>query len=355
MYRILAMDGGMTGYVTAEILRRMAQTFGSSEGHFLHDADVLAGTSAGAINALFLAAHHDPDEAIEDVQAFWGHILETSFTFRVGRLVPGLMGARALGSRQRMQDYLIDYFGSETRLGDLETKVIITAFEIDHLGSKSSQQVWRPRLFHNIAGLTDYSPDARVVDVAMRSSNLPVVSPIYTGLDGGEAGYLDGGFVANNPSMCAISAILENHRRQGIKGDPDKISVLSIGCGRQPFVLDQSMVKDEADWGYVQWLLAPSNPMLLLRLAVRGATDMINYQCEQLLGENFKRVDPTLHASPHLFDVAATKQIIDRALKGPEIPAAVEETCAWLLETGWETNLAKDAKATVLGDAGGKA
>ena len=96
-HRILAMDGGTTGYVTAEILRRTAKQAEFQTKHFIQHADILAGTSAGALNALFLAAHDDPDTALEEVQDFWAHILETSFAIEPGRLVTGLFGAKALG------------------------------------------------------------------------------------------------------------------------------------------------------------------------------------------------------------------------------------------------------------------
>jgi patatin-like phospholipase/acyl hydrolase len=282
-HRILAMDGGISGYVTAEVLRRAAARVGRDGEHFLDRTDIIAGTSTGGLNALFLAAHDNPDLAMDDALSFWEHILDT-FTFKPARILAGFVSAKAFDDRGRMIDFLIDYFGADTRLGDLKRKVVIPAFQLHHEDSGPHGRQWRPRLFHNIPGITDYSPDELVVDVAMRTSNVPVISPIFAGINGGDIGYLDGGLVANNPSMCAVSALLELRRAAGQPVDVESISVLSVGCGRKPLSVKPEIVDGIADWGYGQWLLSPKEPMLLVRLAIRGGGAIIEYQCSQLLG-----------------------------------------------------------------------
>lgn len=334
-HRILAMDGGISGYITAEVLRRAAARVGRDGEHFLDRADIIAGTSAGGLNALFLAAHDNPDLAMDHALSFWEHILDTSFTFKPSRILAGFVGAKAFDDRRRMIDFLVDYFGADTRLGDLKRKVVIPAFQLHHEGSDPRGRQWRPRLFHNIPGITDYSPDELVVDVAMRTSNVPVISPIFAGIHGGDTGYLDGGLVANNPSMCAVSALLELRRAAGQPLDVENISVLSVGCGRKPLSVKPEIVDGIADWGYGQWLLSPKEPMLLVRLAIRGGGAIIEYQCSQLLGANFKRIDPYFDSSPHPFDLAGTREAIAEALAHTDVETAVDEICHWLHAQGW--------------------
>ncbi|NPV22751.1 patatin-like phospholipase family protein [Bradyrhizobium aeschynomenes] len=333
--RILAMDGGISGYVTAEVLRRTADRIGRHGGHFLDSADIIAGTSAGGLNALFLAAHEDPDHGIEGALGFWEHILDTTFTFKPTRLVAGFVGAKAFDDRQRMIDFLVSYFGADTRLGDLKRRVVVPAFQLHHEHAGERQRQWRPRLFHNIPGILDYSPDERVVDVALRTSNIPVISPIFASIAGGDIGYLDGGLVANNPSMCAVSAVFEQRRAAGQPIDVESVSVLSVGCGRKPLSVKPEIVDGIADWGYGQWLLSPKEPMLLVRLAIRGGGAIIEYQCAQLLGTNFKRIDPYFNAAPHPFDVGQTRKVIEDALAHTDVEAAVDEICQWLHVQGW--------------------
>jgi patatin-like phospholipase/acyl hydrolase len=334
-HRILAMDGGISGYVTAEVLRRAAARVRRDGEHFLDRADIIAGTSAGGLNALFLAAHEDPDLAMDHALSFWEHILDTSFTFKPTRMLAGFVGAKAIDDRARMIEFLIDYFGATTRLGDLKRKVVVPAFQLHHEDAGPHDRQWRPRLFHNIPGIKDYSPDELVVDVAMRTSNVPIISPIFAGINGGDIGYLDGGLVANNPSMCAVSALLELRRAAGQPVDVESISVLSVGCGRKPLSVKPEMVDGIADWGYGQWLLSPKEPMLLVRLAIRGGGAIIEYQCSQLLGPNFKRVDPYFNTAPHPFDLAGTRNAIAEALAHTDIETAVDEICLWLHAQGW--------------------
>ncbi|QCK84374.1 protein teg [Phreatobacter aquaticus] len=333
--RILSMDGGISGHITTEVLRRASHRIGQEGGHFLDHADILAGTSAGGLNALFLAAHDDLDVAIDDAQDFWQHILESTRATNPGRLIAGLLGAKALDQREPMIRFLVDYFGEDTRLGDLKRKVIVPAFQLHHENGGERDRQWRPRLFHNIPGITDYSPDERVVDVALRTSNIPVVSPIFAGIKGGDIGYLDGGLVANNPSMCAISAVLEQRRSLGQPLDIGSINVLSVGCGRKPLSVKPEIVDGIADWGYGQWMLSPREPMLLVRLAIRGGGAIIEYQCAQLLGQNFKRIDPYIEANPNPFDLVGTRKAILDALDHVDVATAADEICAWIHETQW--------------------
>lgn len=344
--RILAMDGGLSGYVTAEVLRRAAARVGRDGEHFLDRADIIAGTSAGGLNALFLAAHDNPDLAMEHALSFWEHILDTSFTFKPARILAGFVGAKAFDDRERMIDFLIDHFGADARLGDLKRKVVIPAFQLHQERGGAHQRQWRPRLFHNIPGITDYSPDELVVDVALRTSNIPVISPIFAGINGGDIGYLDGGLVANNPSMCAVSALLEQRRAAGQPVDVESISLLSVGCGRKPLSVKPEIVDGIADWGYGQWLMSPKEPMLLVRLAIRGGGAIIEYQCSQLLGTNFKRIDPYFSVSPHPFDLGQTREAIAQALANTDVETSVDEICHWLHTQGWIDDMPSPEQAS---------
>jgi hypothetical protein len=59
---------------------------------------------------------------------------------------------------------------------------------------------------------------------------------------------------------------------------------MSVGTGFNPKYLP---AQDE-DWGYIQW--APH----LVSLIMEGASGLVDYQCRQLLGAHYVRVNPIL-------------------------------------------------------------
>ena len=67
-------------------------------------------------------------------------------------------------------------------------------------------------------GLVEPDSDLKVWDAAMRTSAAPTFFPVYRG-------YTDGGIVANNPSIIAVSkAMAHNHQVT-----PRNVVLLSIG------------------------------------------------------------------------------------------------------------------------------
>jgi hypothetical protein len=62
------------------------------------------------------------------------------------------------------------------------------------------------------------------------------------------------------------------------------VRVFSLGTGFNPKYLPAG----DEDWGFVQW--APH----LVSLMLEGSVGLADYQCRQLLGKNYLRVNPIL-------------------------------------------------------------
>jgi patatin-like phospholipase/acyl hydrolase len=101
-------------------------------------------------------------------------------------------------------------------------------------------------------------------------------------------GYIDGGVMANNPSMAALTQALDSRSEIPDKPTLDDIRLLSVGTGRPPNGINMKNRK-YLDWGFVQW------GKYLLDIIMDGSMGTAHYQCEQLLGEeHYQRLNPVL-------------------------------------------------------------
>lgn len=273
-YRILSLDGGgLRGIITAILLERLEAACPG----FLSSIDLFVGTSTGGILALALAAGFPPDRIITlyeeqgDVifSKTWGRKLTS-----LGKLV----GAEY--DNENLRDILNTTFGEtmsgKRRLGDLEKRVAIPAFRLDskHRQKADDSRTWAPKIFHNYEG---FGSDSRefVADVALYTSSAPTYFP-------SAEGYIDGGVVANNPSMVAVAQALDS-RCQLPPEEPrdlEDLVLLSVGTGASRTYLRG----DRLDWGLGQW----ARP--LLDILIDGVSEVADFQCHQLLGARYERL-----------------------------------------------------------------
>ena len=165
-------------------------------------------------------------------------------------------------------------------------------------------RTWKPKFFHNFPG-PDSDGKELVVDVALRTAAAPSFFPVYQG-------YADGGVFANNPSMAALAQALEPSTGGQNLAD---ISLLSLGTGRG----NQFITTQDADWGWVQW--APH----IIDIMLGGSSGVAEYECRQLLGPRFHRLDPLLPETINLGDVAKIPRLVEIAER-----VMLEATIDWL-------------------------
>jgi uncharacterized protein len=135
--------------------------------------------------------------------------------------------------------------------------------------------VWKPKFFHNFAG-PDSDGAEKIADVALRTSAAPTYFPVYQG-------YVDGGVVANNPSMAALAQAIDGGTGNQQLGD---LKLFSIGTGVTPTFVSG----DTLDWGLAQWATVLADMML------EGMMGVADYECARLLGTNYFRLAPILPA-----------------------------------------------------------
>ena len=297
-YHILTLDGGgIRGLLTAILLERLE----AARPGLLAQVDLFAGASTGGILALGLAAGRTPAQARDLYERRGREVFADSRwdNFRdLGHAV------RAQYTNAALKRVLTAEFGSMT-LGDLPHRVLVAAFDLENDPNCPPQmRTWKPKFFHNFPG-RDSDAHEKVADVAMRTCAAPSYFPIYQG-------YIDGGVVAANPSMAALAQALEPNTGGQVLGD---ITLLSLGTGRN----NRYVPAQNNDWGWVQW--APH----IINIVLDGTSGVADYECRQLLGGHYHRLNPFLPERIDLDDVAKIPRLRDIAER-----VMLEPTLDWL-------------------------
>jgi patatin-like phospholipase/acyl hydrolase len=307
VYRILSLDGGgIKGLFTATLLDRLVQRWDG----LLERVDLLAGTSTGAILALGLAQGMTPAELAELYRSQAGTIFDDSV---VDDLVDLGTALGADYDHAGLQRLLEEAFG-ETTLADLSKRVLIPAFHLDAPARGERPRMWKPKFFHNFPG-EDSDAGERVVDVALRSSSAPTYFPSYQG-------YVDGGLVANNPSIAAVAQALDERAEERVLED---IVLLSVSTGTEPKRIEGA----DHDWGWVRW----AKP--LVSLMISGVMGVADFQAKQLLRKRYFRLDAHFDRGVDLDDKRpeTLAYLMKAAQDVPE--QRLDEAVAWLQEQRW--------------------
>jgi uncharacterized protein len=303
-YRILSLDGGgIRGLYTAVLLDRLAQEVPG----FTDRADLLAGTSTGGILALGLAGGKTTAELI-DLYKNNGTTIFSRTVWHEIRDLGEIVGAKY--DNQDLVDIIQTTFGNRTLNDLLPRHVLVPSFDLDS-GITAVPRMWKPKFFHNYVGPQSDGPQ-KISDVALRTSAAPTYFPAYQG-------FVDGGVVANNPSMAALAQSIDAATGKQELAD---LRILSIGTGLSPrFVSGNTL-----DWGFAQW--AP----VLADMVIEGMMGVADYECARLLENRYFRLAPVLPAPVPLDCVEKIADLIENANQ-----VDINATVSWL-----KTNFAEE-------------
>lgn len=302
-FRILSCDGGgVRGIFSSRVVARLREMVPG----FLDKVDLFAGTSTGSLLAAGLAAGMMPAE-LTQIYRDRSHLLFDRTLIQ--ELENPLEGWRAkFGSAGRRQ-VLGEVFG-DRRLGELERSVVIVAYQLDS-GPGTNPRTMAPRVFHNFEGP---DRDLRVADALLRSSAGPIYFPTYQG-------FVDGGVVANNPSMVAVAHALDPSIANRLFRD---LRLLSIGTGMNPIYIEGQ----DLDWGWARW------GMKLADMIMDGGEELVDHQCKHLLRERYQRIDVRL-PRPIPLDAVSDIPFLASAADQVDLTAVA----AWLKQE-WESESA---------------
>lgn len=299
-FNIISLDGGgVRGTIEAVVIDRLLTEYPK----LLRDTDLIVGTSTGGIQALSLAAGTPPPTTRDMYEKMSKNIFADSLLddFRDLWKTSG-----ADYSNKNLKKILQIQFGDRT-LADLDKKVAVTSFDLDN-GFMNEHRNWKLKVFHNFEG-RDSDGEEKIVDVALRTSAAPTYFPTTDG-------FVDGGVIANNPTMIALAQALDP--RAGNQKLKD-IKILSLGCGK----VGRFIKGNNHDWGIAQW--AP----YLFFMMMEGSIESVHFQTKQILGSKYHRINPLLGEIFGLDDWKKVPKLVEIAESIDLAP-----TVAWL-EENW--------------------
>lgn len=283
-YRILSVDGGgVRGATAIRLLQRLSWEF----PNILDRVDLLAGTSTGAFICACLAKGMSFDDVFEL------YVTQSKYIFHRSWLrFFGFQALAAKYSKQGMKDIVTQVF-EDTTLGELRKNILISTLDLDAYDCNGKRS-YKPKFFHNLECKDKNELDIRISEILMYSAAAPTFFPSHNG-------YVDGGLVANNPSVSAIAQALDPNTEPSPQ--LSDIRLLSIGCGKPT----SYVAGTDHDWGFAQWSTK------IIELMLNGAVEVADYECRQLLKGHYIRANPYLDEEFKMDSVSCIPRMIEAA------------------------------------------
>ncbi|KAI3437371.1 Patatin [Psidium guajava] len=286
---ILSIDGGgvrgIIPGVMLDYLEAQLQELDGEDARLADYFDIIAGTSTGGLITAMLSApdaRNRPLFAAKDIIPFYLENCPKIFPQGCGCLGSVVSTLRSLTGPKYNGQYLhklIRKLLGTTRLQDSLTGLVIPTFDIKKL---------EPVFFSSYEVSKHKFLDAQLSDICIGTSAAPTYFPAHyfktedTDGQAHEFNLIDGGIVANNPTLVAISEVTN----QVLKEDPyffnikppvdyTRLLVISLGTGS-----DTSEIKFDAKkaskWGLFCWLYEDGTSPLIDAYS-QGSSDLVDY------------------------------------------------------------------------------
>ena len=204
-----------------------------------------------------------------------------------------------------LKDYLDD-----VPLQAALTRVLVSSYDIEARSPfffKSWREESEPVLMRYAARATSAAPT--------------YFEPAQVMVAGQELALIDGGVFVNNPAMSAYS------EARRLFPDETAFLIVSLGTGQLTRRIPFETAKD---WGKVQWALP------ILNVVFDGVSAAVDYQLQQILGEQFFRFQTTLDTANDDMDDASAANLMALKLEAGRIIQAqgadLDKVCQMLLQ-----------------------
>lgn len=282
--KILSLDGGgIRGIISAVWLQELQRKL---DKPIYETFDLIAGTSTGAILAVALGLGMDPGDILsmylEKAPLIFPQNKYKRIAGRISRLFRGHGFSQPKYDDIILNSILKDILG-HSKFGDMKTNIIVPAYDLEHMQSRVFKS-WR----------NEYK-DLSSWEIVRASAAAPTYLSAYKMVVmGRETHFVDGGVIANNPSMCAVAEAMR-------LGSPkEDILLVSLGTGQGSNVFAGEELEH---WGPIQWATN------IITVLIDGNNDVQNYHVSMLLNGNSFRFQMTLPKENYRLDKATKKNL----------------------------------------------
>lgn len=287
---ILSLDGGgVRGYLTTIMLEKIEQQLSERDGKnvSIHEYfDLIVGTSTGAIIAGLLAI----GKTSREVKKIYEREINNIFSYDMKRYKCSYFPFNKLPfplfkakyNNLQLEEVAKKYFGNLTfKYGtDIKTHLLITSVDITTMNPRFHKSAYHPK--------NKGREDELLADAIIASASAPTYFPVKKKLK--HSSYLiDGGIVANNPSLVALIDGISDH----LSGE--KITLLSIGTGK---INEIPYNYDKLYDTTIKWL-RQNGTSPLIEILINSQTILAEYQTSFLMDklgykEYYLRINPSL-------------------------------------------------------------
>lgn len=288
--KVLSLDGGgVRGYLTACILANIEKYLNDGKSDYTPLGkyfDLIAGTSTGAIIAGLLAVGKSAVKVKEIYEK------DMAFIFSEEMKNSKLNIWSSKYKKTNLEAKAKEYFGELTfARKDLVTNLLVTT--VDATTAK-------PRFYKSdYFAKNSTRADEKLADAIVASASAPAYFPLSKEIE--YSSYLvDGGVVANNPSLVALIDAIKLQKQDGY----DKVALLSVGTG---LVCEMPYDVEKLEDTQLGWI---TNSKAIIEILMNSQSKLAEFQTEFLaneLGVEYKRLNPSLGVKVGLDEVAKIK------------------------------------------------
>ena len=305
-FRILSIDGGgirgiVPGVILAALERKIQVKTKNLNARLSDYFDLIAGTSTGALLACAYTCPNlkgknkfSAKEALDFYLKNGGDI----FTPPIKKRIFSLWGFIDEKHDETVIESILQREFRTVKLSELLKPTLVVAYNIDN---RKSDTKYKIQVFRQHKAKKNKKDDFYVKDMLRGTTAAPAYfEPNQTkSLTNTNYPLIDGGVIANNPSMCAY--IEAKKLRKNLKNKD--IVLVSLGTGN---VVENYPYEKARNWGKVGWAFS------ILDIALDGGPIITNYFLEQIFehdGGKYYRFNPRLRFAKHNLDDGTKENI----------------------------------------------
>jgi len=277
-FKVLSLDGGgVRGYLSTIILTNIEIALNEDNYTFVPLGkyfDLIAGTSTGAIIAGLLAI----GKSAKEIKKIYEENIKEIFSDEMKNFMPLINSKYKKDNLEKMAE---QYFEDKTfSKEDLITNLLVTSVDL----TTAKPRFYKSDYFSRNEG----KKAEKLKDAIVASASAPIYFPVAKELK--YSSYLvDGGVVANNPSLVCLIDGLEICKQDNI--DKENIILVSVGTGEMcEMPYDVKKLEDTQ----LRWIMQNK---AIIELLMTSQTKLVEFQTKFLcdtFAVNYKRINPKL-------------------------------------------------------------